>query len=1547
LRRELPVAEIDWREWTPRLAGFYQALLRAQSSQGTTHLHNLGQALRYGLTADLGSFWDAQEDLLENERIVLKLDPESEEDEAVELELSALEEEDDGPNRNPAATEVGSPGPDPQAAATLRRIARKQRSDPYNRETLLGFPIICARLGRSRLSGPLLIWDVGVDYDPRSRELRLRRGSPIPDLNNVLIGKLAEDPDDIALVNEKVLPLLHNDDFGPNTIPEVLKAVTGIFTPLAKFCEVQGDQSTLRQLLDELNAMAQGDPALFSMRPILTNGPRSHAFLISDLEEIASRGRPEGDSVLSQIVGDVPKEGAPDRDPIRLSFDDTADGGNPLWFPFPSNRAQREVAQTAGAVKVLTVQGPPGTGKSQTIANLVCHLVTEGHSVLVTSHQRKAMEVLSKMLQDFGGLALSMLSGDKESLERLRTQLEGVQDRPPDHLTAESIERGEALLLEKDRELRRLARRFRELRRIEHEEFPKYSRYEDLREYDHLSPDDDPIEERASETAEHLREWTKLFHGLREGISVFESVFRPDGDQTSRVREAGIAKTIGKLIEAAESLERPVSPEGREIAGRLGRVGLEPEDRLALLESTTEWIAKSAPDLERSLRDLKERPEADGVLERWVDAVREVRHDRIRTWGERFDQLSRRFAESPIRGHEHDWASIDSRSHAIAVDVQVLFDRGQSFVWWYLSPDAYRVRRRLRDDGFEVRRSGRVIDLNNIMAALAWNELWLDAEREVREFWAHLPLPEGGRISSRSKEVALRVLARARTTVSMLDQAESVPSEDLELLFGDHFDFRALCTPDGRNGLVQDLSEARRWVLRRQLTAGLIEGLNLTQPWDRRVEAVAEAIQEGRLTHEAQEALDRFQRLSRNYPFYRRMMDLESVELARLGNSLRLLRNEIRQLGRVPEWIPHAEQALEAHRLSALVRASLSVHPDSLSEISAALEQGQRDRRKMISALIERKRILAIHRALQSPTTRVPLLELRKLLNRKRLNHSLLALRNRINYQAVLEVFPCWICTIDDAARLFPPQVGLFDYLIVDEASQCAQPTSLPLAFRSKQMIVVGDKKQLQPVTSLFLAGDTVRLLQQRYGIHEHPKATFLDGKESLLDLAEACSNASLFLDEHFRCDPAIIRWSNNRFYDNRLQILTRRRPDRARLPLEVKELKDADETPDKVNRQEAEAIVREIRRLIRSGEATAKTIGAISLFRPQADLIGLLLQREFRDDPELIQHHEIVASTADGFQGDERHIILYSFRYGPSSHAGSITTIQRSEERLNVAFTRAKDRGVCFTSVPPSEFPNGAVRDFLEHAKTEENRAQSWSVEGSWPDSFESQFEEAVCNRLRDRALRVTTQVPCGRYRIDLVVEDEEGRQLAVECDGDWKTDALGELRPEDYQRQDIIERAGWPVHRISGRRWLLNPEREMEKLFDALKRQPTRRAMQALQAPQEFKHDLIEDGTGPIAEVAESAAPAPDEAAAEPIQPFEREDMDHLTGKAALIRRLNRWVILRPQVEWSIVDRLYEMEQVLRGRIELMPEQEKFLEQALEWAVALGFDPEEGAEK
>ncbi|MCX7771470.1 MAG: AAA domain-containing protein, partial [Proteobacteria bacterium] len=77
-------------------------------------------------------------------------------------------------------------------------------------------------------------------------------------------------------------------------------------------------------------------------------------------------------------------------------------------------------------------------------------------------------------------------------------------------------------------------------------------------------------------------------------------------------------------------------------------------------------------------------------------------------------------------------------------------------------------------------------------------------------------------------------------------------------------------------------------------------------------------------------------------------------------------------------------------------------------------------------------------------------------------------------------------------------KAGLFDYLIVDEASQCNQATALHLAYRAKRMIVVGDEKQMKNPNTQFLSDTVVRLNLSKHGLDRHPKAEFFHGRKSL-----------------------------------------------------------------------------------------------------------------------------------------------------------------------------------------------------------------------------------------------------------------------------------------------------------------------------------------------------------------------------------------------------------------------------------------------------------------
>lgn len=1548
----------SWQEWAKRLCDFYIEVLAA-STASSRHLTRVTDARACPFVAALTPLEVDAARFLNQAAVRLNVSeatPTAVEAEIAEIPADLEDEaaleglEDAGPDA-PSQTEAAVSGDGRDRNALIaRRIERKQRTDPHNRETVVGFPTIAVRAGQELIAGPLLYWEVDLDYDPSRKQLTLRKRTDNPNVNTLLLSKLADEEGETHLATDKLLPIALAEDFGEQHIARMLFALEGTFELLGGGMHphtVQGDP--VESLRRGAKALKAGDGFLVWSGPLLINGPRSNAFLLDDLKKISSMSI-EGDSVLAQVVDDVPPERLEPKEPIPLPFLETKGGEEPLWFPFPSNEAQRRVAQAAKRARILTVQGPPGTGKSQTIANLVCQLVSEGKTVLVSSHQRKALEVLQAKLRAFPEVALAVLRDDKEAMARLRGQVEAALTQDLfESESGEAIANGLDRLHGLDRDLRALAHRYMELREIEHSQFSRFVTYASLRDFDVLDPRDGVPAESAHAIARDLQEWAEGTQRIVEFQRDLDDLYRSGPAQGLRTTQRRIHEVLGYLVDQADFVHGGISGDAVAVAR-----ALDGGDGGADYAACLSWLSESGRAMQAHPVALSLDELAIEAVARCADAWMKDDLSRIADDLERLRQYFDR-TPTPVEVFERPPEPLDRG--AIRRHTALLRTKGRRWLWWNFSPEVRRSRRELGTWGVTPRRSVLLDDLAPVEAACDTLDrgeelggLLGEMERHLAPLGWRSPVPNRSRLTHRD---FFSAAVQARAVLEFVQLGRNCPVEPLRRAGA------ALNCPPTLKGLASEsleraLVEARRWRLG-QIHLPAVTELPLGPLWRARTLRLRDSALSGHLDEEAVETARALDELQGQFRLYERLIDLETGSLRELSHSIEGARAAISATGERPSWITHAEQAVEAHRLSSLLRQSLGAAPDSVEEVAAQLRQGQERRLLMIQELVRRKRRKARAEGVQSPRTTLPLKSLLKLLQRKKMTQSFLSLRNHIDFQAVFKVFPCWITTTEDAARIFPPTPGMFDVLILDEASQCSQTSLLPLALRARQMVIVGDEKQLKPAGSRFVSASTLELLQRRFDLDRHPKGPFLDGKDSLLAVADACSEARAFLNEHFRCDPAIIEWSNQRFYSGRLKVLTGSRADRAALPLEIRTLAGADDDPEgQKNRAEAEAVVEEVRRLVSSGEAMNRTIGVISPYRGQADLIQLLLERAFEDRPAALKEHEIVASTADGFQGDERDIIIYSFRYGPSSKAGTVLAIQREEERLNVAFTRARLRAVCVTSVPVSRFPSGAIQDFLDHARRVELDRRG-AEDGTRPDRFDSDFERQVCEALRARGLSVRTQEPCGPFLIDLVIVDAEGRTLAVECDGEWKMDALGELRREDYQRQDLIERAGWVVHRIPGRRWHLDPERELDRVERVLAGLPTR-----------VEEALVVGGGAPShATAGDDEAQEPDDEAAtatssvvtagETQEPDTAEDEDEDWHYAALeplgsshdavaasLHTLVRWLILgRTKADWRLEEEVHQLREAVQGREPLEPSEVARILELWAWAGRRGFEP------
>lgn len=398
------------------------------------------------------------------------------------------------------------------------------------------------------------------------------------------------------------------------------------------------------------------------------------------------------------------------------------------------------------------------------------------------------------------------------------------------------------------------------------------------------------------------------------------------------------------------------------------------------------------------------------------------------------------------------------------------------------------------------------------------------------------------------------------------------------------------------------------------------------------------------------------------------------------------------------------------------------------------------------------------------------------------------------------QAVPCWILPEWRVAEQLPAELGVFDLVVIDEASQ-SDITALPAILRGRKVLIVGDDKQVSPMT---VGIEERKIIQLRttflLGL---PFADQMDPATSLYELGGMVfPGKAIMLREHFRCVEPIIRFSS-RFYPKPLIPL--RIPtatERLDPPLIDIYVPHGAKSGD-VNAAEAEIIVSEIAKLVADPEFRKRSIGVISLIGDkQAKLIYDRLMREI--GAEDVERHRIMCGNASTYQGQERDIVFLSMVSCPKTAMAQTSRV--FEQRFNVAMSRARDRLILVRSVAASHLKPGDLKlAVIEHFR---NPMEGGNVSQSKEimDLCESGFERDFAKHLLEMGYRIRPQVPVGDRRIDFVIEGHQDRRLAIELDGDKYHGP--ERWAEDVRRQKALERLGWTFWRCWGSNWIADPD-------------------------------------------------------------------------------------------------------------------------------------------
>lgn len=424
---------------------------------------------------------------------------------------------------------------------------------------------------------------------------------------------------------------------------------------------------------------------------------------------------------------------------------------------------------------------------------------------------------------------------------------------------------------------------------------------------------------------------------------------------------------------------------------------------------------------------------------------------------------------------------------------------------------------------------------------------------------------------------------------------------------------------------------------------------------------------------------------------------------------------------------------------------------------------------------------------------------------------------------ALTSLTPCLLMSPLSIAQYLAADATLFDLVVFDEASQIPVWDAVGAIARGKQVVMVGDPKQLPP-TNFFDRAESDLDNEDVEG-----------DLESILDECLGASLPTMNLAWHYRSrHESLIAFSNYRYYGGGL--VTFPSPvteDRAVSFYHVDGIYEKGGA--RINKPEARALVADlVGRLKSPGFRESKlTIGVVTFNTEQQALIEDLLDEEWRQDPSIEPHfaemelEPVFVKNLESVQGDERDIMYFSITYGPDLHSAvsmNFGPMNRAggERRLNVAITRARHELRVFTSLKPEQMDLArtqaiGVRDlklFLEFAERGP-RALAEATHGSRGD-FESPFEEVVATALSRKNWQLHTQVGASAFRIDLAVvhPDAPGAYLTgIECDGaTYHRSATA--RDRDKLREQVLRGLGWEILRVWSTDWWIDPQGTLEKL-------------------------------------------------------------------------------------------------------------------------------------
>lgn len=1201
-------------------------------------------------------------------------------------------------------------------------------------------------------------------------------------------------------------------------------------------------ESVLKTLVHSINSQGEYDESLkkkdvrASDKPIVEYAPalilrkRSIKSLTETIRRIRERIK-NGDDIpiefadLSEIRTEDGRESDDDLEKQSRAFD------GEIFFPKPSNEEQRRIVEKLRSATGVLVQGPPGTGKSHTIANLISHLLATGQRTLITAKTPRALQVLERLMpEELRPLCINLLGSGPEELRSLEVSVSAIlsknEEWSEDHAKREQAELEKRLQYLRE-EQAKVDRRILDIRESEtHKQVIAEGKYQGTAAYiakavNRDKPQYDWFIDRINyndscpfnpdELLSLLKELRYFTPAKQEELNLYWPEALPSQDEFARLiqeKQRTIKQEKALKVEADDQITEILidnNPESVKTLQEALFAFIEARKRLTL--STYHWMTEA-------LRDVLYR---NSTLWKELARVTKCVIASVEPLVELADNNSVEIPDST------DIMTL----YEDALKLKKYLENGGNPGWGPFRPktvkECIHVIKTVRISGHSPSNVEQFSVLCNVLRVRielekAWNfwKKWVDKT----------PGPYALQL------MALKSMYNALEDVLSLENLIEQCSETIhscidisEPDWSDEFQIEKLITSCRLAQVIrhkQSISEKLQDI--ETQISSITNNNNVHPVTIELMNAIRNRDLDGfaKASSKIQELKEDRQRLQEMDKYLSRL----SRWLPGLTDELKLTCNEpywdarFQHIGdawcwaQARHWI---EEYIKKEDLPALEKRARQIVDEinetitklaSIHAWSFCFSRLKEDHRRHMEAWQQSMRRLGKGTGKHAPRHRR---EAQQHLNQCR------------------EAVPAWVMPLHRVWDTIDPAPGMFDVIIVDEASQCGLK-ALPLFYLGKKILIVGDDRQISP-EAVGLPRDAVHRLMEEFLYDFSFKSSF-DVESSLFDHGKLRHGTQrITLREHFRCMPEIIRFSNDLCYsDTPLIPLRQYGPDRLP-PLKHTFIEGGHKEGSysrAINRPEANAIVEKIVELCSDDRYAKKTMGVVVLQgNAQAGLIEDLLLKEL--GAEEMERRRLICGNPYSFQGDERDVIFLSMVAAINERIGPLTKAA-DERRFNVAASRARDQMWLFHSVRLEDLSEkdlrrkllefflytkpqqvaGIDRNKLERRAKEDNRSLVKP-----PAPFESWFEVDVALELLRKGFSVTPQFEVAGKRIDLVVEGGHAR-LAIECDGDYWHGV--DRYEEDVQRQRQLERCGWEFFRIRESAFYANKDYALRGLWPML---------------------------------------------------------------------------------------------------------------------------------